>query len=118
MKKTTMKKVLVAVAAVGALAVPGGMALAQDDTPAPAEPATTCEPERDRDRDRVNDRDQLVVQAQDRVQLRLHDGTCDGDCTGDQVRDRDQVHLEDGTGPATQGRRGEMGDFGNGRGNS
>jgi hypothetical protein len=116
MKFTTMKKVLVAVATAGALAVPGGMALAQDETPEPA-PATTCVPDRDRGRDSVDELDQMVAQAQDRVQLRLHDGTCDGTCTGDQVRDRDQVHLEDGTGLGAQSRQGEMGRFGNGRGN-
>ncbi|MGD9704999.1 MAG: hypothetical protein AB7Q42_17465 [Acidimicrobiia bacterium] len=115
-KRVTM--MLVTLTAAGVLAVPAGTALAQDETPEPAVPVTTCQPERDRDRDRVNDQDQVVVQTQERAQIRLRDGTCDGDCTGDEVRDRDRVHLEDGTGLGAQHRQGGLGTLGNGRGNS
>ena len=99
-----MKKMLFTLAAVGTLAVPGGMAIAQDDTPTPTDPVTTCEPERDRDRDRdrIHVEDEATVHERAQLRLRLQDGTCDGECTGDQIQARDQVRLEDGTGQGGQ----------------
>ena len=115
-----MKKMLLTLTTVGVLAVPAGMALAQSGTPEPTEPVPTCvDPVRDRDRDRIADQDQLGTQdSQLRTQLHLEDGTCDGDCTGDQVRMQDQIrtqdqvrtqdqtHLADGTGTGAMHRMG------------
>jgi hypothetical protein len=94
-----MKKMLLTLTTVGMLAVPAGMALAQSDTPEPAEPVPTCvDPVRDHDRDRIADQDQAGSQDQLRTQLRtqlhLEDGTCDGDCTGDHARSQEQARLQ------------------------
>ena len=53
-----MKKILLTLTAVGALAIPVGVTVAQTDSPDPTDPVPTStvpEPERDRDRDRINE---------------------------------------------------------------
>jgi hypothetical protein len=97
-----MRKMLLTLTTVGVLAVPAGMALAQSDTPEPAGPVPTCvDPVRDRDRDRTADQEFLggqdQLRTQLRTQLRLDDGTCVADCTGDQARVQEQNRLQDRT---------------------
>ena len=104
-----MKRIVLTLTTVGLLAVPAGMALAQDDTPDPTPPVTTCEQDRDRVRDQVQDQEQSEVRDQVRTQLRLENGTCDGECDGAQVRERTQAELGDPTGSMTRTRQGEMG---------
>jgi len=99
-----MKKILLTLTAAGVLAVPAGAAFAEDDTTVPSTTVPTCVPQRDRDRDRVYDQDGSMLQERARQQLRLHDGTCDSDCTGDQVRQ--QLRLHDGSGSGGQYRSG------------
>jgi parvulin-like peptidyl-prolyl isomerase len=100
-----MKKMLFTLTAVGALAVPAGVALAQSDAAQPAAPVVTCADQvRDRDRDRTADQTQAADQVRQQLQLRLHDGTCDADCTGDQARQREQAQVQDGVATTTQQR--------------
>jgi hypothetical protein len=121
-----MKKMLITLTTVGVLAVPAGLALAQSDTPEPAGPVPTCvDPVRDRDRDRsASHESQDQVRTQLQTQLRLEDGTCDHDGTGDQVRSQTRVHqqsqlqdrtqLTDGAGDRAMTRSGAMGHAPNG----
>ena len=107
-----MKKTLLTLIVAGVLAVPVGAAFAEDGTPEPTAPVPTMvQPARDRDCDRTTNQDSPVIQAQERAQLRLHDGT------GDQARSRDQIQLEDGTATTAGYRQGQMGNADNGRRN-
>ena len=109
-----MKKMLLTLTAAGMLAVPAGVALAQDDDAEPTEPVATCEdPVRRQDRDRVNEQDPIAEHGQDRAQhqFRLHDG--DGDGTGSQGRGNAQNRVADGSGGQAQNRHGEMGNSSN-----
>lgn len=89
-----MKRVLLTLAVAGALALPTGVALAQDDPP---EGSVACEPQRDRDRDRARDQvtaedEGVTVDVPQRgdeerpLRLRLHDGSCDAECDGEHNR--------------------------------
>ncbi len=114
-----MKKLLLTLTAAGMLAVPAGIALAQDDDPVPTGPVATCEDHvRTQDRDRSNGQDPAAAHGQERTQrqLQLHEGDCTGDCTGPQARETDQVRTHDETGGQAQNRLGEMGRNGNGNG--
>lgn len=102
-----MKKMLITLATVGALAIPAGVTFAQTDTTEPEAPVPTCvDPVQDRDRDRSADQSALGEPVQLQEQLRLHqeeqmalnDGTCDAGCTSDQTRSGGQTPLADGTG--------------------
>lgn len=104
-----MKRTLLTLTTVGLLAMPAGIAVAENNTPDPTPPATSCDQERERARDRVQDQERLVVQDQERIQLRLEDGTCDGDCVVAQVRERDQAQLGDSAGLMIRARHGETG---------
>jgi hypothetical protein len=117
-----MRKMMLTLTTVGLLAVPTGMALAQADAPEPAGPVPTCvDPiqARDRDRDRT---DQTAPGAldqertQQRTRTQSHDGTCDADCDGDQIRTQEhlrlqeQTRLSDGTGDGAMYRHAQMND--------
>lgn len=104
-----MKRTLLTLTTVGLLAMPAGIAVAENNTPDPTPPATSCDQERERARDRVQDEERLVVQHRERIELRLEDGTCDGDCVDAQVRERDQAQLGDSAGLMLRFRHGEMG---------
>ena len=109
-----MRTMMLTLTAVGLLAVPTGMALAESDATEPAGPVPTCvDPERARDRDHNADQATTGAQDQVRTQQQLHDASC-GDCSGDQAqyqhRRQDQVRTAEG---ATQ-RHGEAGGPGNG----
>ncbi|MCU0260790.1 MAG: hypothetical protein MUE78_07205 [Ilumatobacteraceae bacterium] len=104
-----MRKVLITLTTVGLLAVPAGMAIAQDDTPEPTAPVTVCEQDRDRVRDREHDQEHVVLQERLQTQERRQDGTCDGECDGEQMRVRTQAEVGDPTGSMTRTRQGEMG---------
>ncbi|MBI4934638.1 MAG: hypothetical protein HY828_12210 [Actinobacteria bacterium] len=95
-----MKKMLMTLGVVGALAVPGGVALAQHNSTDPSVPVITVEQER------VRDQLQLTTQTRDQTRARVDQGICDEDCAGDQTRERarDQVQLDDGAGTATRSR--------------
>ena len=76
-----MRKMMLTLTAVGLLAVPTGMALAESDATEPAGPVPTCvDPERARDRDHSADQAttgaQDQVRTQQRTQEQLHDGSC------------------------------------------
>jgi hypothetical protein len=109
---TMMKKMLLTLTAAGMLAVPAGVALAQDDGAEPTAPVATCEDQvRRQDRDRVNEQDPVAEQSQDRAQhqFRIRDGDRDCDATGGQDHERTRTRVEDGTGGQAQNRHGEMG---------
>lgn len=92
-----VKKMLLTLTAAGMLAVPAGMALAQDDGAVPTAPVTTCQ-DQDRSRDQlrlhqsdpVTTQDQVRTQDQERAQhqYRIDDGDCTADCTGSQTQSR------------------------------
>ena len=130
-ERNAMKRMLITFIAAGTLAVPAGIALAQDDTPEPTEPVPTCEqherararvnqqmPAADHGQHRAENQRQLGdapcagdcdgTEAQNRNQIRVEDGAgdgiCDGDCTGDQVRNRTQVEPDDQSGVQRQSR--------------
>ena len=110
-----MKKMLLTLTAAGMLAVPAGVALAQDDTSEPTAPVATCQDhERSQEHNRLNERDPMAVQGQERAQhqFRTNDGDC-GECTGPEAREANQARVEDGTGSQVQYRSGEMGRSGN-----
>ena len=94
-----MKRTLITLIAAGTLAVPAGLALAQDDTPQPTEPTPTCE-EHEHSRDRVNQHDPAAEHGQHRAENRyqVEGAPCDGDCPGPMAHERNQVRVEDGTG--------------------
>lgn len=107
-----MKKMLLTLTAAGMLAVPAGVALAQDDGAEPTAPVATCEDQvRRQDRDRVNEQDPVAEQGQDRAQhqFRIRDGEGDCDATGGQDHERTRTRVEDGTGDQARNRQGEMG---------
>ena len=85
-KGVMMKRILMTITAVGTLAVPAGLALAQiDDTTVDTGASTTV----------VYEQDQLRLRDQD--QLRLHDGDCEL-CDGVHARIREQVRSTEATG--------------------
>ena len=95
-----MRTMMLTLTAVGLLAVPTGMALAESDATEPAGPVPTCvDPERARDRDHNADQATTGAQDQVRTQQQLHDASC-GDCSGDQAqyqhRRQDQVRTAEG----------------------
>jgi hypothetical protein len=82
-----MKKLLITLTAAGALALPVGVAMAQDDVVETDDAVSTVEPERER------------------TQLRLHEE--DGaECDGTRTQERSRVHVEDGSGVGTQAENG------------
>jgi hypothetical protein len=104
-----MKKLLLTLATVGALAVPLGVVLADDDPVDPTEPVPTApQPEQVRDRDHLQIHD--PTPAGDRIRAQdcdcdgplarggLHDETCDGSM----IRGRDQLRIADGRGDGPQ----------------
>jgi hypothetical protein len=96
-----MKKMLLTLTAAGVLAVPAGVALAQDDGTVPTGSVATCQDhDRSQDRDRSHQQYPIGVQAQERAQhqYRINDGDCTGDCTGTQAGEGAQVRSADGTG--------------------
>jgi len=117
-KEATMKKLLMTLTIAGTLAVPAGVALAQDGTPEPVDTTTVVEPMREQARLHGQDRDQqcdgVADMMREQVRTRAHvatadtaqagslgqygPGECSGDCSGDQLRDRDQLHDQDGLG--------------------
>ena len=110
-----MKKMLLTLTAAGMLAVPAGVALAQDDGAEPNEPVATCEEQvRRQDRNRVNEGDSMADHGQDRArnQVRIQDGDGDCDGTGSQGPANSQNRVADGSGDQAQYRRGEMGNAG------
>jgi Ni/Co efflux regulator RcnB len=91
-----MKKILLTITAVGALAVPAGIAAAQtDDDVTETETPTTvvCDQDQSRDQLRLHD----GTGDQERTQQRLQTYECD-ECEQAQVRVREQVRVEDGQG--------------------
>jgi Ni/Co efflux regulator RcnB len=94
-----MKRTLITLIAAGTLAVPAGLALAQDDSPEPTEPTPTCE-EHEHSRDRINQQDPAAEHGQHRAENRYQVGEapCDGDCPGPMAQERNQVRVEDGNG--------------------
>ena len=94
-----MKRTLITFIAAGTLAVPAGLALAQDDTPEPTEPTPTCE-EHEHARDRVNQQDPTAQHGQHRAENRhqVGEAPCDGDCPGPMAQQRNQIRIEDGKG--------------------
>jgi Ni/Co efflux regulator RcnB len=89
-----MKRILWTITAVGALAVPVGIAAAQtDDDVTETDPPTTvvCDHDQSRDQLRLHD----GTGDQERTQQRAHE--CD-DCEQAHVRVREQVRVEDGRG--------------------
>ncbi len=113
-----MKKMLMTLTMAGALAVPVGVALAQDDSAEPADVPTVVEPIHERARLRQHQEDEYrqcdgtaeMEREQERTRAHVADGSgqevqrrsaeptgdCSGDCTGEQVRDRDRDHDQAG----------------------
>ena len=97
-----MKKMLLTLTAAAVLAVPAGVALAQDDGAVPAGSVAACQDhDRGQDRDRLSQPDPTGVQGHERAQhqYRINDGDCTGDCADSQAREGAQVRVADGTGP-------------------
>lgn len=86
-----MKRALITLIAAGGLAIPTGLAMAQDDTVEPAEPTPTCQ-----------EHQRAGEQFQDHGRARFGDGTCDGECDGDHAHHREQARLADDTGAGDQ----------------
>lgn len=95
-----MKKTLLTITALGALAIPVGMVSAQtDDTPDPTPPTTVlCEQAQVRLRDGTGEHAQL----RERIRVEECDGC--GDMVRTQTRERSQAHLQTQVGDQIQTR--------------
>lgn len=92
-----MTKALVVTAAAGALAIPFGVILADDDPAEPTEPApTSTVPEQVQDRDRRSEPDPTIVEQPG--EQRAEDCECDGE--GPKDCERAQNRCEEGNGPS------------------
>ncbi len=94
-----MKKTLLTLAAIGAFAVPFGVAVAQDDSGQPTEPVpTTNEP------DQVRDRAQRQADDATPAGQEAEERECQCDGTGPQAQQRRQLHQEGCEGPMNRAR--------------
>lgn len=91
-----MKKLLITLAAAGALALPVGAVLAQADDGTTDDTVTTVEPDRDQ------------------VRLRIHQEDGYAQCDGTQTQERNRIHVDDATGVGPQAQVGQGSQFGQG----